>query len=926
MEGVTEVDVVDFEERGVLDEHVGVLLVGLLEIHPAGHQIGVAPVLDKVLGVILRVGGRVAHRHAVDGVAADGAVSVDAEVPVLVAHAGVDAEEHPGVRAVTGDIAVGFGDDAVAVAVDEHVLDRISVRVVGLLIEEEGVRSEADAVEGGVTVRTAEVRARRHAEVTGDVLGRQLGDLRILEGDVAADGPVPVLRLDGNGVEGDFDTLVDHLADVVDQHVGEVGTHREVDGVQQVEGAAVVSLDGTGDAVADETEVQTGVPGLGGLPSDIRVVGDRGEHVVVDVTHAVTHTRIRRHVVLGDIRIVVAADILLARAAPSETELEGGDGAFMLQEFLVLDIPGESCGREQAPAVLRAESGRGVLADGEGEEVLGLDRPVDATEEGNKYILFRVVGPDLIQVERSPAGFLVVVLRVVVTDVVALPGITGHHVEVAPVEIVVVVGVGLEQEVAVEVLVADGAVRGGAQRAVGTELVVLVALCLRDVITQVDVEAQVLETVDLVVKLQVADAAHRTADVVVVVQGGHRACGRHRVGRAVSVVPVPESTVGIVHRLGRVEPDGSAHGAAVGPEGLLVDALHVHVDGQMVVQELRREAEVGVDALVVAQLGGRLVQVVAEAHAERELAAAVHAEVVVRGDTDTVDLILPVGVGRAEQEGIFGMILVHRLAELVAAHHVEGGDVLLGADAAVVGHLDRAAAAFLRGDDDDAVGSAGAVDGGRGGVLQHGEALDVVGVDRGERIAHAGTAFTGHGHAVDDDERVVVGGKGCGAADADRGAVTGLSGSGHDMQTGDLAHEGLARRGDRAAVDFVVLDGDDGARHIAFLHGAVADDHDLVEELVVLKEGDMGGHFGCLEGLRDIADAAHFDDGIRRRNPEGEIAVQIRDDTVGRARLDDGGTDHGADLVDNHTLDHMAALGECGGGHHAREHDGRKDG
>ena len=512
-----------------------------------------------------------------------------------------------------------------------------------------------------------------------------------------------------------------------------------------------------------------------------------------------------------------------------------------------------------------------------------------------------------------------------------LPGVAAHHVEIGVLEVVVVVGVGLQQGVEVVVGVLRGQVQGGQAGGVGTDVVELVTLGLGDVVAGVDVEAQVLEAVDAVVQLQVADRAEALGEVVPVVEVGQRVLRGLRVGGA-AVVPVEQGAVGVVDGLGRVEGDGVADGAGVAPVGVLVDALDVGVDGQVLVEELRREVDVQVGALVGTGLEGTLVIVVAGADAERELAAAVDAQVVVRAQGEAVDLVLPVGVLRAEQA-------LHRLpvvvaggegpvdvvAELVAVHHVERGDVLLDGGAAFVAHADAAAGALLGRDDDDAVGGAGAVDGGRGGVLQHGVGLDVVGVDRGERVAHAGTAVTRDGHAVDDDERVVGGVERGRAADADGGRSARLAGGRRHEQARDLAGEHLVGGVDGAAVDVVGLDGHDGAGHVALLDGAVADDHDLVQELIVLGEGDGGGHLGCLEGLRSVADAAHHDGGIGRRNPEGEVAVQVGHRTVARARLHDGGSDHGTHLVHNHAPDRIA-LGPCGDAHHAREREGGKDG
>ena len=83
----------------------------------------------------------------------------------------------------------------------------------------------------------------------------------------------------------------------------------------------------------------------------------------------------------------------------------------------------------------------------------------------------------------------------------------------------------------------------------------------------------------------------------------------------------------------------------------------------------------------------------------------------------------------------------------VLAHHAQG---MLVVHVEVRGG--RALVALLGGDYDNAVGCARTVDGGGGGVLEDGEALDVVRVDGRQGVAGAAHAVIADGKAVHDDE------------------------------------------------------------------------------------------------------------------------------------------------------------------------------
>ena len=143
----------------------------------------------------------------------------------------------------------------------------------------------------------------------------------------------------------------------------------------------------------------------------------------------------------------------------------------------------------------------------------------------------------------------------------------------------------------------------------------------------------------------------------------------------------------------------------------------------MVVKELRRKADVDVASLVVTNLDGSLVEVVAHADTERELAAGIEAHVVVGVDADTVDEALPVSVVQSavnaqERSGI-RTVGLDIFSESRTVHHLDDILVLLCGDASAVADMHSCACTLLGGDDDHTVGSPGTVDCGCGCILEH---------------------------------------------------------------------------------------------------------------------------------------------------------------------------------------------------------------
>ena len=633
--------------------------------------------------------------------------------------------------------------------------------------------------------------------------------------------------------------------------------------------------------------------------------------------------------------VIIATHGLLAGLAPGEAELQGRERVGLGHEVFLHHVPAEGHGREDTPLVV-LETGSTVGADRGGQEVLVGEAVVGAAEEGDQveFALAAAVG--------ELGAVADAVGQAVVLAVEALPGITGHQVDVVLAEGLVVVAVELEGRVqtavvVVGVLAAAGLV-GVVVGSLGTHRELVEAFGLGPVDTEVEVEAEGFQTMDLVVELRVADEAVGVGLVGLVVEQGDRVHRSHHVEVAGGVVPrgVAVQAVGgivAVDRLGRVVVVGGADGVLVGVPVLGIGALAVEVDVEVLVEEARGEvqrqgAAVHLRALQRTGLGHE-----AAGHAVRQEVtdAAVEGDVAVVGRGDLVDLLLPVGIGEDAghaEVGLGGGVGTVEAADQVGdalgvKHLLVLGDGVDGSRE-VDGHLRQRAAGLgtlLRGDHDDAVGGAGTVDGGRGRVLQDGEALDVFRVDGRERVGHAGDAVVGHRQAVDHVQRRVGGVDGGAAADADGRAGTRHTVTGGDHDARALAAEEVGRGGDDALVDLIGLDRGDGTGEVALLHGAVADDHDLVQEMGVLCEGDRRGHFRGLEDLGRIADAADLDQGIAARNVEHEVAVNARGRAVRRALLHDGGPDHGSQGVDYDSFNLIPALGEYRGACQAGQQD-----
>ena len=292
--------------------------------------------------------------------------------------------------------------------------------------------------------------------------------------------------------------------------------------------------------------------------------------------------------------------------------------------------------------------------------------------------------------------------------------------------------------------------------------------------------------------------------------------------------------------------------------------------------DLRVEIQAGVDAIVVRRRDDTvLIHVTETGHVLDSLRTARHRDVVTHDAGIGEQFVLPVGIvlrrhGRAGREIVehrrnthfgqreaFGR--THRIVVVGTPRHTGGRSaqtvgVVAGVDqqiaeldgvqqihlvvelldsvGEIVTHLGRfALLAALGGDEHDARGAARTVDGGRGGIFQDVDRLDVVRVD--ENVFRCRIA-------VDHVKRVAAGRQRVHAAHADRDAVArGAAGLVH-LHAGYLARERLSHRRRRHR-EFAGFHAGDRTREIALAHRCVTHDDHLGDLFVLLRQRDVDG-------------------------------------------------------------------------------------
>ena len=180
--------------------------------------------------------------------------------------------------------------------------------------------------------------------------------------------PREVLRLDGNGVQGDFETGVLDVA-IVAPRSGEsrravtAGTHdrgqRELH--EHVLRHLLIPVEGESDAAVEESKIQSYVPLLLCLPLDIEVL--KVGRTIADAETGVHHRHSRTPLVATNSRVT--------GLTPTQTELTIGEPALgeLLHELLVGETPSQCQRVEACPSLVRTEVRTTIVSIGVGAKI-----------------------------------------------------------------------------------------------------------------------------------------------------------------------------------------------------------------------------------------------------------------------------------------------------------------------------------------------------------------------------------------------------------------------------------------------------------------------------------------------------------------------------------------------------------------------------
>ena len=275
--------------------------------------------------------------------------------------------------------------------------------------------------------------------------------------------------------------------------------------------------------------------------------------------------------------------------------------------------------------------------------------------------------------------------------------------------------------------------------------------------------------------------------------------------------------------------------------------------------------------------------------------------------------VLPVGAfaqcGRVGQLGVGdeagrGAALIHEDGVLLGVEQANLLPGLLDAVVGIVGHLGRLALGALLGrHEDHPVSTPRAVDGGGGGVLQDGDALDV---GRVEEVDASGR------DAVDDPQGLGVVER-ARTPDPDRLGRPGLSGVLGHLDAGRPALQGLLGPEHRNRGGVLDVDGAHRTGDLAPLLVAIANDDGFFQTGDVSGEGMVnGGPAGEGDVRRLVPDEGERQGRFRGGHHQRVVSIEVSDRAVVGAFLDDGHPGQGHSVIGvGHRSGDGRGLGEC---------------
>ena len=736
-----------------------------------------------------------------------------------------------------------------------------------------------------------------------------------------------------------FPTRVLHLTGILirsAQRAQEDARHGQLQ--QDVVGHLVIPVEGGAQATLEEAGVEAEVGDGSGLPLDVLVGDARSAHAdvlrVAEVVAALSGQRFGESIV---------ANFLITQLTPRATQLQRAQPVDVLQESLVAHHP---CGRERGErsvAVVLRQTRRTVVTDVELSQVAVGVVVAHAAEERLQGILLgiacgRRILRAAVQLVDGVGGEAL--LRAVVYVVaVLLNGVTQQYAQLVVAELLVVREDVLVDPARLEpVVVGQRVLRAGGGNLLAFGIVVsLIARRVGHHAVGVELEGQrrrelqAVEDVDLAKHLTVEAVVVVVARAVVDVAQG--VLERRLRDGAVAVVVGPVAVRELHGHRGTCEPRQVAHQTfARDACGGLIHALlrTREVQTQFYAAQLSIDIRAEVVALVAGVLHDTiLVQILHREHVVHGLGTALHAQVVLLHEGRAEHLLRPVdagevvGVGAVLQlvehvlrVGTSGLCLIKHQGPVVTTHEVGQHRGFLKSYGTRIGDLRAHFQSALGRDENHTISGTHTIDGGRSGILQHGDALDILG--RQFRHLADGALDT-----VDENHRVVLR---CIAqrshtAHADFGiVVTGLCTVQLQHNAWQAALQQVRRVGNGQVAHFREVNGGHRTRQVGFLRCAVADDHHLIQGFHVFVEGDVERFAGTEvyflrteAHIRDVELAGV--DAFQR-----ELTVEIGHCAAVGAHDLDGGADDGLTVVVDHLSLHNSILLNSLHARRARKH------
>ena len=254
------------------------------------------------------------------------------------------------------------------------------------------------------------------------------------------------------------------------------------------------------------------------------------------------------------------------------------------------------------------------------------------------------------------------------------------------------------------------------------------------------------------------------------------------------------------------------------------------------------------------------------------------------------------------------VVVHHAIVRLIVLRRILDGLVVLngaGVGAPLHVYVDDGllCATLLRGDENHACGTCGTVQGSRGSIFQHRDALDIIGVD----VCQAGIVR----RTVHDDEGLHGRIQRADTADIHAAAAsTGGTALAHHLQARNLTDEGVSdiRRGFLLQVVGIDDRGRTGEGLARLL--TESNDHDFIEQALVGVQSNTHTVAG-FHHATEHTDVGDFQTSVGTRHRDGEVTVEIGHGTSLLAKDLDGSTRQGLSIVgrDNGAL-HLS-LGDC---------------